>query len=320
MSKTRRNFNGEKDLSRKVASFRMAQEVVKSKNEETMQKSAQSIRMLADFAKEEYGLKNLAKLDSEQISDFANYLQERLDNNEISAGHATNIISSLNTIFTYYYREDLKISAKEYGLNRGPRFDNVDKSITDYTHQKLSEFLTEKYLSTGNVKYEALRIQTELQRQLGLRFKESALFTGKELHKNGTIDILRGTKGGQLRTLTASEKQKELINSVKEFRKEFQLNNSLIPDNHNFKDWKAFSYNVIKNFREETGINYNFHGERHHYAQTRYKELTGHEPPVKRDASGENPVKKEKDLEIRLQISEELGHHRVDITSYYLGK
>lgn len=318
MSKMKRNFIGEKDLSRKAASFRIAMEVVKSGNEETIQKSAQSIRMLANFAKEEYGLKNISRLDSLQMADFAHRLLEKRENGEISAGHTTNIISSLNTVFTHYYRDDLKISAKEYGLNRGQRFNNVDKSVSADIHKKFSEFLTESYIKHGDVRYKALRLQVELQRGIGLRFKESALFSGKELHRNGNLNIRKGTKGGQLRTLQSTEKQRELVREVKDFRKESNLKTSLIPDGMSFKEWRHFAYNTVKEFNKEIGLKYNFHGERHHYAQSRYKELTGYEPPVK--SNGETFIDKEKDYQIRLIISEELGHHRVDITNFYIGR
>jgi len=320
MQKVKRNFVGENNLTRKAASFRLATEVVKSGNEGTIQKVAQAARMLAEFVSDEYELKNLAKLESNHMENFAVYLLERLESGEISRGHATNIISALNSVFNYYYRDDLKISALEYGLNRGTRFNNTDKSISPETHQKFSEYLTDKFKTSGDIRYESLRLQVELQRNAGLRFKESALFSGKELRRNNSLEIRKGTKGGQLRTIDSTESQRKLIAEIKNFRKEFNLTRSLIPDNLFFKEWSKFAYSVAKDFKKETGLKYNFHGNRHYYAQQRYKELTGHEPPIKAGFSKEIPVKEEKTFEVRLKISKELGHHRVDITSYYLGR
>jgi len=319
MQKVKRNFVGENNLTRKAASFRLATEVVKSGNEGTIQKVAQASRMLAEFVNNEYDLKNLVKLESHHLEDFATHLLERLDNGEISRGHATNIISALNSVFNYYYRDDLKISAREYGLNRGTRFNNTDKSISDRTHKEFSDYLSDKFKASGDIRYEALRLQVELQRNVGLRFKESALFSGSELRRNNNLDIRKGTKGGQLRTIDSTEVQRKLIAEIKSFRREFNLTRSLIPDNLFFKKWSSFAYNVAKDFKKERGLTYNFHGNRHYYAQKRYKELTGNEPPLKA-TSKENAVKKEKDSEVRLKISEELGHHRIDITSYYLGR
>jgi len=320
MQKVKRNFVGENNLTRKVASFRLATEVVKSANEGTIQKVAQATRILAEFVNNEYDLKNLAKLESNHMENFAENLLERLESGEISRGHATNIISALNSVFNYYYRDDLKISAQEHGLNRGIRFNNIDKSISDETHQRFSDYLTDKFKESGDIRYESLRLQVELQRNAGLRFKESALFSGEELRRNNNLEIRKGTKGGQLRTIESTETQRKLIAEIKNFRKEFNYTRSLIPDNLFFKEWSKFAYNVAKDFKKETGIKYNFHGNRHYYAQQRYKELTGHEPPVKAGFSKEIPVKEKKSYEVRLKISEELGHHRIDITNYYLGR
>ena len=76
------------------------------------------------------------------------------------------------------------------------------------------------------------------------------------------------------------------------------------------------------------------HGLRHHYAQARYRTLTqryaearavphkGWDAPVnggpRRDAL--TPAQREIDHLVRLQISQELGHEREQITTVYLGR
>ena len=331
--KVKRNFVGEKNLSRKAASYNLANEVVESGNQESIKKMAMAVRNLANFANEKYDLKNLVKLDAENMIDFAEHLSERVDSGEISKGHATNIISSLNRIFQYYYRDDLTISAKDFGINRGERFNNIDKSISNDVHDKFSDFLTEKYIEKGDIRYEALRLQIELQKKAGLRFKESALFNGRELHRDGSLDIEKGTKGGQLRTLHATDSVKELVKYVKDFRKEYGLSKSLVPDQYDFKQWRDFAYNTVKTFNNENNSSYNFHANRHNYSQLRYQNLTNTLPPVKSGHTKEEQLNyiadknnitveqaKELDYNARMQISEELGHHRIDISNYYLGK
>jgi len=64
------------------------------------------------------------------------------------------------------------------------------------------------------------------------------------------------------------------------------------------------------------------HGLRHGYAQSRYRELTGRLSPAAgglgiRELS---PVDREKDDQVRLLISRELGHERIEITAIYLGR
>ena len=61
------------------------------------------------------------------------------------------------------------------------------------------------------------------------------------------------------------------------------------------------------------------HGLRHGYSQTRCRGLMGFDCPavcVSRSLSADEQVK---DKEIRMLISEELGHSRINITSVYLG-
>ncbi len=64
------------------------------------------------------------------------------------------------------------------------------------------------------------------------------------------------------------------------------------------------------------------HGLRHAYAQQRYEELTGWKSPA---AGG--PISKaltaqqrEKDHQVRLVISREMGHERRQVVSVYLGR
>ena len=61
------------------------------------------------------------------------------------------------------------------------------------------------------------------------------------------------------------------------------------------------------------------HGLRHGYAQTRYLELMGFPCPAVGGYRELTEAEKTKDKEIRMQISEELGHSRINITSVYLG-
>ncbi len=63
------------------------------------------------------------------------------------------------------------------------------------------------------------------------------------------------------------------------------------------------------------------HGLRHAYAQDRYEELTGWKcpaagGPVAKDLTHEQ---RERDREVRLIISRELGHERVAVVGAYCG-
>ncbi len=63
------------------------------------------------------------------------------------------------------------------------------------------------------------------------------------------------------------------------------------------------------------------HGARHHYAQQRYEELTGRKAPALGGKSRKalTPEERTSDDEIRLKISQELGHERIQIVAVYIG-
>lgn len=92
---------------------------------------------------------------------------------------------------------------------------------------------------------------------------------------------------------------------------------SLIPAEMTYKD-------QLNRFKAQTawaGIDH-VHGLRHHYAQTRYAELTGWKSPAAGGPTSKqlSPAQKVIDRQARLTISRELGHEREAITAVYLGR
>lgn len=61
------------------------------------------------------------------------------------------------------------------------------------------------------------------------------------------------------------------------------------------------------------------HGLRHGYAQERYFSLMNFQCPAVGGHRELSTQEKEKDKAVRMQISQELGHSRLNITSIYLG-
>lgn len=162
---------------------------------------------------------------------------------------------------------------------------------------------------------ERIKLSLELQYQFGLRTEESIKFQPAYADKGDHIQ-LKGSwcKGGQARTIPVrTAEQRELLARVHQVAKR----GSLIP--------REFSYIAqLTRFKEQCyrAEMHNFHGLRHSYAQRRYQELTGWPPPI---AGGPNaaaltPEQKQRDYEARMVVSEELGHHREQITVAYLGR
>ena len=159
-----------------------------------------------------------------------------------------------------------------------------------------------------------------LQDAFGLRREESMKFQPEFALDGQTIDNAKyirlkdsWTKGGRPRTIPISnEKQRQELR--KAYAQAVQNGGSMIPKEKSYKAHKS-------NFEAVThglGVGQT-HGLRHGYAQTRYLELMGFPCPAVGGSRSLSADEVAKDKEIRMLISEELGHSRINITSVYLG-
>jgi integrase len=162
------------------------------------------------------------------------------------------------------------------------------------------------------------RIQAslELQALFGLRREEAIkLQPGIALQAdNPTIIKLKAswTKGGRPREVPiTNDSQRDLLARIAALVGA----GSLIPEGKTYvAQLEAYKYQTRR-----IGLR-NPHGLRHAYAQRRYRELAGWEPPIKGGAVPATADARHVDATVRLQISRELGHNRIAITDVYLGK
>lgn len=159
-----------------------------------------------------------------------------------------------------------------------------------------------------------------LQNVFGLRREESMKFQPIYALAGQTIDnakyiLIKGSwaKGGRPRTIPISnESQRQELRSA--YARAVENGGSLIPKNKSYVSHMSFFEKVTS----ALGVGQT-HGLRHGYAQTRYFELIGFPCPAVGGIRELTAEEKQKDKAIRLQISEELGHSRINITSTYLG-
>jgi len=158
----------------------------------------------------------------------------------------------------------------------------------------------------------SLRLQSEfgLRREEAIKFNASYAYTGKSIRLKDSW-----CKGKRSREIPiTNEAQKRLISEIKQFTGK----NSLIPEHKLYVQ----QMNLYRNVVTESVIGFNKgHGLRHNYAQDRYKQLSGNEPPIRGGKRQREMTftEREKDRNVRLVISEELGHSREQVTSIYLG-
>ena len=161
---------------------------------------------------------------------------------------------------------------------------------------------------------EHIRLSLKLQQAFGLRREEAIKFQPTYADQNDHIK-LKATwcKGGKERTIPIrNEEQRHILDEAKKLAKD----GSLIPVHKSYVQ----QMDLYDKQCNKAGLD-NMHGLRHMYAQTRYEELTGWKAPKAGGPSTKDLTlqQREMDRQTRLQISQELGHERIEVTSIYLG-
>lgn len=196
----------------------------------------------------------------------------------------------------------------------------VAKKNNDYDIEQRGACKSNRAFSLSNedlrqVSDDRVRLALRLQEAFGLRKEEvlkmrpSIAYKGDHLHLKASW-----TKGGRARSIPVfSEYQKTLL----EHTHQIVGRGSLIPDGKNYIQFVRTYYEATK----AAGIA-KPHGLRHFYAQQRYRELTGGMQPRVcggKARSDMSDMERMKDFAARMEISQELGHNRLEITNVYLG-
>lgn len=234
-----------------------------------------------------------------------NALVKKWQLEEKSTGTIKNRMSVLRWLFEKIGKSEVIKSNAVYNIENRQYVTNQNKSISlnDLDLSKIDPFIAQ-----------SLRLQDcfGFRREESMKFQPSYALDGQDIENAQYIRLKSSwTKGGRARIIPIfSEKQRQ------ELRNALALvqNGSLIPSQKNYKAHVA-------NFEATThqlGIG-RTHGLRHGYAQDRYRDLMEFDCPAVGGVRELTAEEKQKDMVVRLQISEELGHSRINITSIYLG-
>jgi site-specific recombinase XerD len=242
--------------------------------------------------------RTLKDLDTQKVEAFIANLQDRVESGDLSRHTAESYVSALNRIIEYtneHLNRDLQVvSPSEFGLSRGS-FEYTDRSVSEGTHNAFISFLQEK----GDIQSQALQHSVKLQREFGLRLRESIAIkqeTIREALLTGVLHLDRNdcTKNGRPRDIPIiHESQREALQNALNFQKENGLQ-SLAPT-ETLREQYSFAKNMASEFNQKHDQYFHFHGERHAYAQERL-------------SAGAT----------REEVAKELGHYREEVTKVYL--
>ena len=276
-------------------------------------------RVFSTWIKSEQGIKDMRDIDKAHLVAYAAHLNDRYERGEIAPSTAQNYLSAVNRVMEIA-RGDRQVRVDpvaEGGLPKRSGIASGDRSVSEVAHS----------VAVGTAS-ERLGALLELQRNFGLRFEESAKLDAvkalREAEKIGSVSVKDGTKGGRARTVPITNATQVI---ALQRAAAIQDGRSMIPADQSYREFRQDAY------REIGRHPVNFHGERHHYAQTRYRELLGAECPVKAGVKHGGThheylakalgisVEQARilDKEIRAEVARELGHGRIDVTNSYLG-
>jgi hypothetical protein len=264
----------------------------------------------------ENNIKQLEKVTRETVLAYADHLKS----SDLSPASKQNYLSAVNVIMSRGRGDDsVRVTSKEADLEK--RSGVASQYKGDVARGDLSD------------RTQAI---VDLARSFGLRFEEASKLNAQaalsEAKETNSLTISTGTKGGQSRMIPITNDQQiatlQLAAEIQDGAK------SMIDPTKSYAEHQRDCY-------RETS---HFHGERHAYANQRYAEIIYHNlgirisSPVLSDKPtgqrwsdyiadkaaeqgiGISPeLAKEFDQSARLQLAEELGHHRVDVISAYIG-
>jgi len=300
------NFGvGSRDMSR--AGRMIAEQAYKSYS--SIATVSNRFNDFVDFIKSQ-GIKRLEQVSRDTVREYAQTLQER----DLGAATAQNYLSAVNRILEHARGDqECRVTGREVELD----------SRVNVAH----EYKGNEEIDHASDKAKAIY---GLAQSLGLRFEEASKLdlvrAERELDRE-FLHIEYGTKGGQSRDVPLTDQAREAISRAHEIAQS-QGTRNLIEREQTYRDHQREMY------RE--GIR--FHAGRHEYANQRYSELMHQrgietQSPVLSDKPADQAWSaylaeksgltqreaREIDREARFELSRELGHHREDVVSAYIG-
>lgn len=160
-------------------------------------------------------------------------------------------------------------------------------------------------------------LHLRLMHEFGLRLREAILLRPLISHAGQFLRIEEGTKGGRSRIVPIRyESQIEVLRVATEMSRNFPKGR-LVPAGANFDTTRSRFYYVMKKLGiTKAALGVTGHGLRHEYANDLYEELAGQKSVV-RGAS--EILDRARDREARRQVTNDLGHVRLDVTAAYTG-
>lgn len=293
---------------------------LKNKQVSSATKDVRKTRLIAGFRMLRslgYKIDNPRNLSEKHVQALADYLVRE----EKSASYIQNMISTLRVFCLWIGKPHMIKGLETYAP--GVKRSYAAKTDKSWSGKGID---VDVVINMVSAKDRFVGMQLRAAKVFGLRRREAIMLKPIKDAREEGLYVVSGTKGGRARMVPVeTEEQKALLKILQVFSAEnggrligpgLRVDQAIERYNYMLK-----CFGLTKLFLGVTG-----HGLRHQFA-IESLERKGFIAPVRRDASHEeqssfkDTSKHVETLEqARLQVSEELGHSRVGITTAYYGK
>ncbi|WP_181918412.1 MULTISPECIES: integrase domain-containing protein [unclassified Wenzhouxiangella] len=279
----------------------------------TVATHASRFGQFSEWAREQ-GIRDLARNDPERLlRDFSEYVGQQVSSKNLAVAYGQNLISSAQVVLRAMTGDSgIKVSPSDYCGSRS----NVRKDRPGSLDRAQAAKAAASMRAAGRDRAASV---VELARELGLREREATLADlprlEREARETGVVNIQEGAKGGRTadRLVPVSQEAYKALRTALDTSPEGSRN--LLAAGESYR---KFVDGELREGRQElkaAGIA-GYHDCRAAYACERYTQLTGHEAPV---VTGSRIAPRDLDMTARAEISQELGHVRVDVVGNYIG-
>jgi hypothetical protein len=265
------------------------------------------------------GFNDARQIDRQTLLDYAGHLRQQVAQGAIGIATAQNRLSSVNrTMAALRGDQYVKVPSPSKALGMRRTIVRCSAPLGQDREQV-------KRIINVLCEHQLLRAAAivHLARAAGMRLREAILADlprlKREAERYGKINIQDGTKGGRSgasapRWITVDDHIRDALRFAEQIAPDGSCN--LIAPDESYLD---FQQKVVRPARGILHVHNlkGFHELRAAYACERYEQITRQHVPI----NGGNCYQLDRHLDqgARAQISDELGHGRIDVVSAYIG-
>ena len=265
------------------------------------------------------GINDARQIDRKVLADYAAYLRDTVRRGDLAVSTAQNRLSSVNRTMSALRGDQcvkLPSPSKALGMQRS----GVRHSVPQGQDRKQVKQIVDTLCSHQQLRATAIVL---LARATGMRLREAILADlprlSREAQNLGRINIQDGTKGGRAgacapRWIRVDDHIREALRYALQVSPPGSRN--LIAPYENYRNVLQEVICPARDILHAHNLK-GFHELRASYACERYEKITQNRSPNNGGQCCQ--IDRNLDREARSQISYELGHGRIDVTSAYIG-